>query len=117
MCWWHGITTIHGLFAHDYSLTTIHGLPQLITEPTHIRTNNCSCIDLIFINRTSLFVKSGSFSSVKRVKNTTLPFDIRSFRVEEPLAREDYVSCHTKVTFVEINMVISQFDWQGSFSN
>lgn len=39
MCWWHGITTTEGT-QHE-TLTTIDRLPQLIAEPTHIRTNNC----------------------------------------------------------------------------
>ena len=30
------------------SLQTIHGLHQLISDPTHILTNPLSCIDLIF---------------------------------------------------------------------
>ena len=36
------------------SVTSIHGLEQLIYEPTHILSNSSSCIDLVFTNQPNL---------------------------------------------------------------
>ena len=47
-CWHHDITTIEGTQLENS--TTIYGLQQLIDEPTHIRKNSSSCVDLIFTN-------------------------------------------------------------------
>ena len=42
----------------DY-LTSLYGMKQVITEPTHILENSSSCIDLIFSNRPNLITDSG----------------------------------------------------------
>ena len=36
------------------SVTSTHGLEQLISEPAHILSNSSSCIDLIFTNQPNL---------------------------------------------------------------
>ena len=46
------------------SITSIHGLKQLIYEPTHIIFNSSSCIDLIFTNQPNLVVDSGTHPSL-----------------------------------------------------
>ena len=38
------------------SLTTVHGLQQLISEPTHLLPNSLSCTDLIFTNQPNLIL-------------------------------------------------------------
>ena len=44
------------------SLTTVHGLQQLISEPIHLLSNSLSCIDdLIFADQPNLVVNSGVF--------------------------------------------------------
>ena len=40
------------------SLTAVHGLQQLILEPTHLLPNSLSCNDIIFTNQTNLEVDS-----------------------------------------------------------
>ena len=47
-----------------YSLTSSNGFSQLINEPTHIKTNSSSCIDLIFTDQLNLSVNSGVHSSL-----------------------------------------------------
>ena len=42
---------------HIESLTTMHGLQQLISDPTHLLPNSSSCIDLIFSDQPNLHVK------------------------------------------------------------
>ena len=39
----------------DY-LTSLYGLKQVITEPTHILENSSSCVDLIFSNQPNLII-------------------------------------------------------------
>ena len=46
------------------SVTSTHGLEQLISEPTHILSNSSSCIDLIFTNKPNLVVDSGTHLSL-----------------------------------------------------
>ena len=46
------------------SVTSTHGLEQLISEPTHILSNSSSCIDLIFTNQPNLVVDSGTHPSL-----------------------------------------------------
>ena len=47
----------------DY-VTKIHGLEQLIYEPTHILSNSSSCIELIFTNQPNLVIDSGTHPSL-----------------------------------------------------
>ena len=61
--WWSKDTdTIEGLDL--FSPTSSNGLSQLINEPTHIKTNSTSCIDLIFADQDNLSVNSGVHSSL-----------------------------------------------------
>ena len=46
------------------SVTSIHGLEQLISEPTHILSNSSSCIALNFPNQPNLVVDSGTHPSL-----------------------------------------------------
>ena len=74
-----GINTVQG--SHLYSLTSSNGFSKLINEPTHIQTNNSSCIDLIFTSQPNLSVNSGVHSSLHpnchyQVVYTSLNFDI-----------------------------------------
>ena len=47
------------------SVTSIHGLEQLIYEPTHILSNSSSCIELIFTNQPNLVVDSCNHPSLQ----------------------------------------------------
>ena len=61
--WWSkDANAIEGLKL--FSLTFSNGLSQLINKPTHIQTNNASCIDLIFNDQENLCVNSGVHSSL-----------------------------------------------------
>ena len=44
------------------SVSSSHGLHQLITDPTHILSQSSSCIDLIFIDQPNLVIDSGVHS-------------------------------------------------------
>ena len=46
------------------SLTTVHGLQQILSELTHLLPNSLSCIDLIFTVQPNLAVDSGVHPSL-----------------------------------------------------
>ena len=61
--WWSDdINTIEG--TNLFSLTSSNDFSQLINEPTHIQTNSCSCIDLIFTDQPYLSMNSRVHSSL-----------------------------------------------------
>ena len=46
------------------NITSQFGLQQIINEPTHIRDNSSSCIDLIFTSQANLIIESGVYPSL-----------------------------------------------------
>ena len=50
--------------SHIESLTTMKGLQQLISDPTHLLPNLPSCIDLIFTDKPNSAVNSGVYPSL-----------------------------------------------------
>ena len=62
--------------------TTIYGLQQLIDEPTHIRKNSSSCIDLIFTNQPNLIVNRGTHPSLHENCQHQITFAKVKLRVE-----------------------------------
>ena len=61
--WWpDDITSTEGTDID--SLTTMHGLHQLISDPTHLLPNSLSCIDLIFTDQPNLAVDFGVHPSL-----------------------------------------------------
>ena len=46
------------------NLTSLYGMKQLISAPTHILQHSSSCIDLIFVNQPNLVVDSGIHPSL-----------------------------------------------------
>ena len=58
------ITTYEG-FKID-SLTTAHGLHQIISQPTHLLPTSSTCIDLIFTDQPNLVVNSGVHPSLHK---------------------------------------------------
>ena len=73
------ITTYEG--SNIDSLTTIHGLHQLISQPTHLLPTSSTCIDLIFTDQPNLVVNSGAHPSLHK-------------------------NCHHQITFCKLNLKI-----------
>ena len=46
------------------TLTSLHGLHQLISEPSHLPPTSTSCIDLDFTDQPNLVVDNGTYSSL-----------------------------------------------------
>ena len=80
-CWWEGdISTKEGIDLE--SVSSSHGLYQLITDPTDILPQSSSCIDLIFINQPNLVIDSDAHSSL-------------------------HVNCHHQITHCTLNLKIA----------
>ena len=61
--WWsNDINTTEG--SKLLALSSTNGFSQLIDEPTHIKANSTSCIDLILTDKPGLSVDSGVHSSL-----------------------------------------------------
>ena len=114
--WWHhDITTTEGVQLE--TTTTIYGLQQLIDEPTHIRKNSSSCIDLIFANQPNLIVNKGTHPSLHENCQHQITFAKATLRVEYPPPYKRHVWNYAKANVNGINKAISQFNWQGSFTS
>ena len=76
--WWvHDITNNEGIQIE--SISSLYGLSQLISEPTHILQNSSSCIDLIFTDQPNLVINSGIKPSL-------------------------HENCHHQITYVKFNL-------------
>ena len=47
-----------------FSLSTLNGFHQIISEPTYVQRNNSSCIDLIFTDQPSFVINNGVHASL-----------------------------------------------------
>ena len=114
--WWHHeITAIEGIQLK--TTATNYGLQQLIDEPTHIRKNSSSYIDLIFTNQPNLIVNRGTHPSLHENCQHQITFAKATLRVEYPPPYKRHVWNYAKANVNGINKAISQFNWQGSFTN
>ena len=52
----HNKTTYEG--SKNEAITSQFGLKQLIQEPTHVLSNPCSCLDLVFTSQPNLVMES-----------------------------------------------------------
>ena len=65
------------------NLTSLYGMKQLISAPTHILQHSSSCIDLIFVNQPNLVIDSGIHPSLHQ-------------------------NCHHQVIFCKLNLKIKR---------
>ena len=63
------------------NLTSLFGMKQLISDPTHILQHSSSCIDLIFVNQPNLVIDSGIHRSLHQ-------------------------NCHHQIIFCKLNLKI-----------
>ena len=78
------------------SVTSTHGIEQLIYEPTHILFNYSSCIDLIFTNQPNLVVDSGTHSSLHPNCHYQIIHCKINLQVEYPRPYQRYVWNYAK---------------------
>ena len=104
--WWHhDITTTEGIQLE--TTATIYGLQQLIDEPTHIRKNSSSCIDLIFTNQPNLIVNRGTHPSLHENCQHQITFAKAMPRAEYPPPYKRHVWNYAKANVNGINKAIS----------
>ena len=114
--WWpDDITSTEG--SDIDSLTTMHGLHQPISDPTHLLSNLLSCIDLIFTDQPNLAVDCGVRSSLHLNcyhQNIYCKFNLR---IEYPPPYERLVWDHNRANQNAIAKALDQVDWNFLFFN
>ena len=91
--WWEGdISSKEGIDLE--SVSSSHGLHQLIKDPTHILPQFSSCIDLIFIDQFNLVIGSGVHSSFHANYHHQTTHWKLSLKIVFPL----YMSAQSRIT-------------------
>ena len=88
------ITTYEG--SKIGSLTTTHGLHQLISQPTHLLPTSSTCIDLIFTDQPNLVVNSGAHPSLQKNCHHQISFCKLNLKIEYPPPYERLVRDYKK---------------------
>ena len=76
------ITTEEGIILKN--LTSLYGMKQLISAPTHILQHSSSCIDLIFVNQPNLVIDSGIHPSLHQNCHHQIIFCNLYLKIEYP---------------------------------
>ena len=76
------ITTEEGIILKN--LTSLYGMKQLISAPTHILQHSSSCIDLIFVNQPNLVIDSGIHPSLHQNCHHQIIFCKLYLKIEYP---------------------------------
>ena len=114
--WWpDDITSPEGTDIN--SLTTVHGLQQLISKPTHLLPNSLSCIDLIFTDQPNLVVDSGVHPSLHPNCHHQIIFCKFNLMIQYPPPYECLVWDYTHSDGKAIAKALDQIDWSFLFSN
>ena len=93
------------------NLTSLFGLNQLISDPTHILQHSSSCIDLIFVNQPNLVIDSGIHPSQHQNCHHQIIFCKLNLKIEYPPPCDREVWDYRKAQTDLINRAIDQFDW------
>ena len=99
------------------SLTTVHGLQQLISEPTHLLPNSLSCTDLIFTDQPSLVVDSGVHPSLHPNCHHQIIFCKFNLMIEYPPPYERLVWDYKHSDENAIAKALDEADWHFLFFN
>ena len=99
----------------DY-VTKIHGLEQLIYEPTHILSNSSSCIELIFTNQPNLVIDSGTHPSLHPNCHHQIHCKI-NLQVEYPPPYQRHVWNYAKANKDTMLSALQNVDWHHLFAN
>ena len=98
------------------SLTSLYGMKQVITEPSHVLQNSPSCIDLIFTNQSNLIMDAGVHPSLHSKCHHQVIYAKLNLQIEYPPPYTREVWDYSKAQFDLINKVIENFDWNKHFS-
>ena len=99
------------------SVTSIHGLEQLIYEPTHILSNSSQCIDLIFTDQPNLLVDSGTHPSLHPNCHHQTIHCKTNLQVKYPPPYQRHVWNYAKANKDTILSALQNVDWHRLFAN
>ena len=97
------------------NLTSLYGMKQLISDPTHILQHSSSCIDLIFVNQPNLVVDSGIHPSLHLTCHHQIIFCKLNLKIENPPIYVCEVWDYGKAQTDLVNRTIDQFNWVNLF--
>ena len=98
------------------SITSYHGLHQIINEPSHILPSSASCIDLIFTNQSNLVINRGVHLSLHQNCHHQIIFAIINLKVYYPPPYKRLFWNYKKVNIDAINLAIKSFNWEKAFN-
>ena len=99
------------------SLTTSHGLHQLISQPIHLLPTSSTCIDLIFTNQPNLVVNSGAHPSLHKSCHHQITFYKLNLKIEYAPPYERLVWDYKKADTNSIRRALKQVNWEFLFQN
>ena len=99
----------------DYS-TTLYGIKQVISEPTHILEKSSSCIDFILSNKSNLIIESGVHPTLHLKCPYQIIYSKRNLKIEYPLPYTRKICYYNRSMAGLINRSIESFDWSKLFS-
>ena len=99
------------------SVTSIHDLEQLISEPTHILSNSSSCTDLIFTNQSNLVIDSGTHPSLDPNCHHQIIHCNITLQAEYPPPYQRHVWNYAKANKDTILSALQNVDWHHLFAN
>ena len=99
------------------SLTTTHGLHQLISQTTHLLPTSSTCIDLIFTDQPKLEVNAGAHPSLHKNCYHQITFCKLNLKTEHPPPYEHLVWDYKKADSNSIRKALKQINWELLFHN
>ena len=94
----------------------INNLHQLINEPTNIRCESMSCIDLIITDQPNLFVESGVHPSLDVHCQHQLVYGKLNLSMPSPPPYKRTIWDYTKADIQYIRNAVSEINWKSRFS-
>ena len=114
--WWDGnISTKEGIGLESVSST--HGLHQLIIDPTYILPQSSSCIDLIFIDQPNLVIDSGVHSSLHANCHHQITRCQLNLKIVSPPPYEHLVWNYKKADVTTIRKTLDLGNWDFFLRN
>ena len=111
--WWSDdVDNIEGI--RFESITSFHGLHQIIIELTHILPSSSSCIDLIFTNQPNMITDSGVHPSLHQNCHHQKIFAKVHMKIYPPPSKH-LVWDYRNVKVEAINLAIESFSWENFF--
>ena len=99
----------------DY-FTSLYGMKEVITEPTHILESSASCIDLILTNQPNIVMDSGVHLSLHEKCHHQIIYSKLNLRIEYPPPYIRKIWDYNRSETDSINRSIEIFDWSSLFS-